>query len=65
MNPSTSLWIVSKQGVFLKVYLHRVISYKDKLYTSSIISEMALKYSSVKNAIKAAQMWNGVVEKIF
>lgn len=64
MISHTSLWIVSKQGVLLKVYLRKVISYKEKLCTCSIMYEMAHKYTSEQNASKAARMWNGVVEKI-
>jgi hypothetical protein len=53
-------------GILIPVYIHRVVSYKKGLdgVIVSLNIEKAHKYKSEKNALKAANFYNGVVSII-
>jgi len=57
-------WIVSKQGILLVSFLKRVNSYHKRSFETTIIKMMAHKYSSEKNATKAALAFEGIMEKL-
>ncbi len=57
-------WVVHSNGQFLKVYLKRVVSYRRKLYSVTIIRAYAHHYKLLQNARKAAMAIHGVVETV-
>jgi len=58
-------WIVCFNMHLVPSFIKKVCSYKRKIFKTTIICSEAHRYSSEGNAMKAASIFHGSVERVY